>query len=69
MLHGGILDKYDEGRVYVSIVHIIDPKDWQYNEYFTGNGFSKDAKDELKVLEKDSCDLKEKYFNYLTNKK
>src|ERR1035437_2672459 len=41
MQQGGILDKYDNGRVFVSIVHVVDPKDWQYNEYFTGNGFSK----------------------------
>lgn len=65
MLHGGILDKYDNGRVFVSIVHIVDPKDWQYNEYFTGDGFSKDEKEEMRVLEKDSCEIKEKYFAWL----
>ncbi len=60
----GIFSKYD-GNVFKSIVHIVDPKDWDYNEYFTGNGFSKNKDDELKVLEKDSCELKQKYFEYL----
>jgi hypothetical protein len=65
MLHGGILDKYDNGRIFISIVHVVNPKDWDFNEYFTGNGFSKNEYDELKVIEKDSCELKQKYFKYL----
>ena len=65
MQQGGILDKYDNGRVFVSIVHVVDPKDWQYNEYFTGNGFSKNEDEELRVIEKDSCQLKQKYFEYI----
>lgn len=69
MLHGGIFDKYDNGRMFISIVHIVDPKNWDYNQYFTGTGFSSDPKDELKVLEKDSCYLKQDYFRYLNSKR
>lgn len=65
MLQGGILDKYDNGRVFVSIVHIVNPKDLDFNEYFTGDGFSKNENEVMKVIEKDSCQLKEKYFEYL----
>lgn len=67
MLHGGILDKYDNGRVYISIVKIVNPKDWSYNHYFTGTGFSIDPKDELKMLEADSCKLKKLYYEYETS--
>jgi len=65
MRHGGILDKYDNGKVFISIVNIVNPKDWSGNEYITGNGFSKNKDDEMKVIEKDSCELKQKYFAYL----
>lgn len=59
-LHGGILDKYNNGRVFVSIQRVNNPKDWNDNEYFTGKGFSKDENKLLKV--KDSCELKRRYF-------
>jgi len=62
MIHGSALEN---GQRFVSIVHVVNPKDWDYNKYFTGNSFSKNEADEMKVLEKDSCELKQKYFVYL----
>ena len=51
----------------MTITTASNGKDWQYNEYFTGTGFSKYKKDELKVPEKDSCELKHKYFIYFNS--
>lgn len=69
MSEGGILDKYDEGKVYISIAKVNDPKDWSYNEYFTGEGFSPNEEDKMKVLEQDSCEIKQAYFEYLKDQK
>lgn len=69
MLQGGILDKYDGGRTFLTIERVNDPKDWAYNEYFTGTGFSKDQSEVMRVLEKDSCELKEMYFKFITPEK
>jgi hypothetical protein len=68
MMKGGILDKYDNGRVFYSIVDIVNPKDWDYNLYFTGSGFSENEDDAIWIIEKDSCKLKSKYVEYLNNK-
>lgn len=67
MATGGILDKYDDGKVYYEIVKINNLRDWDFNEYFTGVGFSKDENDALKILDKDSCQLKQFYFEFLNN--
>lgn len=69
MAQGGILDKYDDGKVYLSIEKLVNPHDWDFNEYFTGTGFSKNKDDVKKVLEQDSCELKQLYFEYLNNQK
>lgn len=69
MLHGGILDAYDNGRIFISLVRINDPKDWDFNEYFTGDDFTPDESLEKKVLQSDSCELKQLYFEYLNNHK
>lgn len=65
MIHGGFLDKYDNGRVFISIVRVNNPKDWDYNDYFTGEDFSPNEEDEMRVPREDSCQLKELYFQYL----
>jgi hypothetical protein len=63
MVNGGDSEKYN-GRVYLNIAHIVDPKDWVYNQYFTGCGFSKDEDSSYTVPLKDSCILKKKYIEF-----
>lgn len=65
MLHGGILDQYDNGRVFISIVKITDRRNWEHNQYFTGTDFSENEDEEMKVIDSDSCKLKELYFEFL----
>lgn len=65
-MHGGFFDKYDGGRVFYSIYRTHD----EYKaptEFFTGTAFSTNEEDEMRVLEKDSCELKHLYFIYLNN--
>lgn len=65
MIHGMI---FSSAENHLSIVHVMNPKDWDFNEYFTGSGFSKNENDAYTVVIKDSCELKEKYFRYLDKK-
>lgn len=46
------------------LVRVNNPQNWDYNEYFTGSGWSVDKKD---AMNGDSCTLKQSYFEYLEN--
>lgn len=66
MIHGVFMPQTEDERIKkVSIVKIVDPKDWEFNEYFTGENFSPNEEDEMQVPITDSCQLKDLYFQYL----
>lgn len=46
------------------IADIPDKKDWDFNRYFTGRGWSKNSDDAMKVLRADSCNLKNSFMEF-----
>lgn len=50
-------------ETWSTLQRVNNPKDWDFNEYFTGTGWSNNKDDVMKVPEADTCRIKEKYFS------
>lgn len=62
MGHGQLLSG---NKMNLSVCMIRDPKDWDWNLYFTGNGLSDDFREAMMVLPEDTCELKNMFFEYM----
>lgn len=62
MAHGELFS--GKGFEGIWLARVNNSQNWDYNQYFTGSGWSTDKSN---ALNGDSCSLKQSYFEYLEN--